>query len=88
MKNFKWKSYPVNSGVTFDLPQLVSLHYSVESVLSTHNTSQLLESDDEFDVSLQAFSSVDPLLSRLDDTLLTWYTINYTDIKLDSNTGR
>ena len=86
--DLNWWPFPQNNGVKLNVLQFVSLHFTIESTMSSFNISQLLQSKNEIDVSMQAYTSIDPVLSELDDVPITFTTLNFTQIKYDSIENR
>ena len=83
VKDFSWEPYPSESGITLGLPMLAVFSFNIQSTNSSTDISDLFTSKSRFSKTFQAYTSIDPLLSVLDDVKIEYVEdgvnkVNYT----------
>jgi len=88
VKGFNWEPYPANSGVTLGLAMMADFHFNIHSVNHTMDVKDLFTLNRDFVHTFQAFISIDPLLSLLDDTEVEYEAESITKISYDFSKKR
>ena len=88
MKDFSWEPYPSNGLVKPGFKNMALFHFNVHSANPSANISDLITSKREFHPTFQAYTSLDPLLSVLDDTKVPYETDAFTQVVYDPSMKR
>ena len=88
VSGFNWDPFPFGSGVNLGTSMEVLLNFEVESVNKSVDVENFLSSHNQLFTSVQPFMSIDPLLSYLDDSALSFVTNDVKEVAFDSTKTR